>query len=762
RFRDLPQEQELSIPPRGTLTAWVLYADLLQSGHVPHMVLELTHDGRREQIDVNDAHRTMLKLTHERIGPRGILGLLTIAGDLDTVNVGSMVEELDRLSNQGSTRAVVSFAESAAPLPNALGEWLEQTACQRDPSGAQARFPAITPTISDLHLAALPIQNAHTVESPDGRPHLHRAAAAAVETSLEPVFRNLPAIEVVEQIEHGHPLARVAALATGGHQLSHEHLPLILPLAETDDLILTRGALIALGEIGHPEATEAIVRHARSESAAVATLAVECLAASRFAAAHDALERLLAEPLHVPLIDLGRILARFPRAPWMDTLCDMASGVRQEEGASVEQRTEVRRDALIALGRIGHPELVPVLGAALAAEDQPIQTAAFALLAGRTDPDSERLAVEYALELTRSTFPSHQILALFQRVRDPRAVPLLIGHLESTEADNTLLIKTLAQIGPANIDQTLVERYGTLRPREQAAVLSSLTELGSSLVLPLAKQGVGSDQNVIFHAAVTALQEIGSPEAIEVLADVLLATSHSAQINSLVRALEGIGTLPALNALRRARFAGDSRKAEAIHRRLLDILQRSPAFPQYVNANEAVQQEKWAEAAQVYGKVLEIDPELSDAYSGRGHCRLHLDEFEPASGDFQQALRSNPYDSLAVTGLAIARVRQGDAELGIRMVEEAAARFPNDWVYAYNAACVYSRAIEAALMEPPSNDRDARITQLQDNAMNQLRLAVERGCDEFDYMKIDPDLAPLRELDEFQKLQPVPPKVPPP
>src|SRR5690606_7706930 len=125
----------------------------------------------------------------------------------------------------------------------------------------------------------------------------------------------------------------------------------------------------------------------------------------------------------------------------------------------------------------------------------------------RTDEDSERLAIDYALELTKTQFPNQQILSLFGRVRDARAVPLLVKHLDSSASDRSQLIKTLAQIGPDSIAQTLTDRYDALNPREKATVLSCLTDLGSPKALTLAQAAIDSEDNVLFNPSVRALQQ---------------------------------------------------------------------------------------------------------------------------------------------------------------------------------------------------------------------------------------------------------------
>src|SRR5690606_25934001 len=95
-----------------------------------------------------------------------------------------------------------------------------------------------------------------------------------------------------------------------------------------------------------------LVELATSGAEPVRSAAVESLAASRFGAAHEALRTLLdasaAGPPVVPPAALVPVLARYPRPLWGDALYRMA----------MQGDPSVRAEALEAIAKLGHPELI--------------------------------------------------------------------------------------------------------------------------------------------------------------------------------------------------------------------------------------------------------------------------------------------------------------------------------------------------------------------------------------------------------------------
>ncbi|MCA9075748.1 MAG: HEAT repeat domain-containing protein [Planctomycetaceae bacterium] len=752
-FSNLTFHESLTLQPGETSPTWMLFTNLPMLSTVPHMELVVRAGKDSERIDVNQHHASRLGLTRERIGPREALGVLRIAGTLDTINIGTLAKASDEMAGQGVSRLILSFTDTAAPLNNQLGGWAQQIAEDNGTARQYSQLPAIAPAIQEIHVAGLPGHSASSSTQQQGRPFVHETEATAIEWALEPVFRNLSEAQFAEQVRTGDRLIRAAALATGGRRLSVEQLPLVMELTESEDRLTQRAAFLALREFGDERAINLLTERARRNDAPVATLAFECLASSRFEAAHRSLVEILKENLAVSPVDVSRILSSYPRDAWMDVLTAHATGDAFDGSLSTEEVANVRQDALLALGRIGHPGLVDLLAEALQSDASTVRDTAFGLLLAQQDPLADQVALEFALRQLESEFPSAQVLTLLARVPDARAVPLLIKHFEAGERNRNQLIKALARIGGAGIDETLAAQYASLETREQAALLNELTQLQSPHAVHLAGEALKSEETVLFNSALTVLQAQGNPEAVAVLGDILVDATSSRIIRALTRALVEIGTHESVFALRKAlTSANDDDKQREVLGGLQRIELRSPGIHAHNLAKQHAANEDWEKAIEDYDIAISIDPELSSAYSGRGHSRLQLEQLDAAGDDYRAALERNPFDGLSITGLSIVLVRQGKTDEGLELIQDKEGRFKDDMLFAYNSACVYGRALEMAMEEEPSPAQETRIRELQSEGIRQLKHSVELGFRDLTFLKRDPDLDSLKGLPEFQNL----------
>lgn len=739
RFRELEQTRSISLSAGSSSSAWVVFTGLPKTPDVPRLVLQLVVDSVRHRVDVTEHYLVALKLRLERIGPHEALGLLTIDGLLNTISVGSLVDTINQLGAAGITRVVVVFGQDAVPLDEPLGSWLRQTAENIQTSRTYAMFPAVLSTIREFHVANLPGDVSDT-----GGQHIHSSAARAVEDALESAYRGLTSGEIAHQIEQGHPLAQASALVSGGAQLPADYLPLLIEKSESSQTLLRRGALIALSGFGDPQAVSLLERHARSSDAATARLAVECLASSRFPQAHRSLEQLLRSDLAVSDVDLVQILSRYPRRKWADYLFDMAHSTH------VSFSSTTHREVVAALGRIGHPRLAEVLAHALKSSDTNVRQTAFQLLLARDDDASEQLALDYALRQLELAPPTPPMLQLFDRLRDPRVPPLLLKYLDEPKGDRSAIINTLARIGPSTIDEQLARRFDNLKPHEQATVLTNLTQLRSSRLPQLAERGLSSEHDAVFNTAVRSLGLTADETAIELLSDRLGAETEIGRVSTLAKALEDIGLPAATRALEAAKNSSESDKRSAIAKRLQALQLKSPGGQHLRRAEHYVQQEDHEKAVLHYTAAIKRDPELAQAYSGRGHSLLKLEDYQQAEDDFRQGCELDPDDGLAVAGLGITLAISGEIEEAVATIERASDRFPKDLLFAYNAACVYGRALEK--LDDGSAGNRRRKREYEEAALLLLEKSVELGFDDREWMRQDPDLASLRDLVRFQTL----------
>jgi HEAT repeat protein len=739
RFRDLEQTEILSVAAGSTGSAWVVFTGLPEPARVPKLELQFEIRGASHSLDVTGLSAEQLGLEVERIGPRQVLGLLKVNGTLDSINVGLLVETVNQFSADGVTRIVVGFGDDAAEPDEPLGSWLRQTAEGVQTSRTYAMFPAVLSTAREFHVGGMP-----GTASPAGQ-HLHSTIADAVREALASAFRGLTPSEIAREVEEGHPLVQAAALAGGGGMLSSEFLPLILDRARSEDKNLRRAAFVALGHFGDKEAIEFLIQQAQSDDASVAGLALECLAASRFPQATEALETLLTGALSVPPAQIVQILSKYPRRQWADHLYQMVEGPESEIDAKTHQ------EIVLALGRIGHPQLTQLLASALRNSDAGVRQAAFGLLLNRQDPESSQLALEHAMEHLSHSPPTMQMLQLFDRVRDPRVPPLLMRFLKDEIPDRAAVINTLARIGPADIDEQLAAVFDELRPNEQAVVLSNLTLLRSPRLMNLAGESLAAEHESVFSSAVRALGLLADEAAIERLAARLAQEKDIDRVESLSKALEEIGLPAAVSALEAAKNTGDSDKRTVIVRRLRSLQLKSPGGQHLRRAERYVQENDHKKAVEHYSAAIERDGELAPAYSGRGHCHLKLEDYEKAEADFRRGRELDPDDGLAVAGLGIALALSGKTEEAIQTVEEARDRFEKDLLFSYNAACVYGRILEQ-MGESATPGQQEQIRRYQTAALADLQRSIEMGFDDLAWMKSDPDLAPLRGLKEFEEL----------
>jgi HEAT repeat protein len=742
QIRSLALPTQLSLAPGAMASTWVFFPDLPAGNHVPKLTIKLKIGEHAPEIDVTATQRDLLAMTTERLGPSRCLALLTLAGTLNTINAGSFVEELDKLSADKASRIVVRWVENSAMPDPQIVNWLQNSA---NAVGRQAlgemQFPAVPATIRELHLANLPSSNGSSFGST--APRIHKTDADAVLAALAPVYEMLSRDQVLEAVQTGQRLERAAALAGGGGRLDTEHLPLLLKLADDNEPVLQQAALTALSHFGEAPAVDKLLAHVRKNVEPLASTAIAALAGSRFAAAHDALLAILKNEPPESQKKIVKVLARYPRPVWSEIIFQFVK----------DSRSGLNLEAMQALVQVGHPQLLSVLEEALKGSDVNLRNAAFSLLANRGDRQSEELALNYTLEQLKLSPPSPEMLNLLNRVKDKGAVPLLLAKFNNTQ-NKSGLIQTLALIGDDATAATLVEKYPTLQSHEKGELLKALQKLNSPKYRELAKQALVTPDASLVNAAVQGLQEEGGPEVVKLLAEALEAGGNSTTWSYVCNALATLATPQARAALIKARDSGNQEKRSLAGNALTMLRQRSPGY-QYVNAGMAFsRQQKFKEALEQFDMAIKLDPELLEAYAERGNIHLQQDKPAEAAKDFAKAHALDPLNAQALTGICVTLVMAGKYVEGIKKINDARAAIPNDNLFHYNAACVFGRAVEYLRKDTQKNvpDREKLIVQYIDSALADLRKAVELGFQDFDWMKKDPDLASLHDNDDFTKL----------
>jgi HEAT repeat protein len=521
--------------------------------------------------------------------------------------------------------------------------------------------------------------------------------------------------------------------------------------ADDSDPIIQQAALLALSNFGEPAAVDKLVSYARNNVAPLSACAIAGLAGSRYESAHQALLALLESESPEAKKHIIKIMAAYPRNIWRDAIYEFVQDTRS--GLNVE--------ALNALVQVDHPKLLSVLALALKGEDANLKMQAFNILAGRTDRESEELAVEFTLEHLKTQPATPVMLELLGRAKDARALPLLMARFDDTP-NKPELIQKLALIGDDQTGKFLVDRYPQLQNVEKGEILKLLVRFDPPRFRQLAGQALQSGDGGLVGIAVQGLQEDSSAEAITIMTDALETSKNSFTWSYLSNALAAVATPAARSALLKARDAGNPEKRNFAINALQLIRARSPGYPYFMQAQQFANSLKWEEAIEYYDTAIGLDPNLSDAFAARGHARLSQEKYAEAGKDFSTAYEQDPYNSLALTGMCLVMVlADGKPVEAVKKLEEDRARFQNNAMFNYNAACVYGRAYEHLEKDETAADRPKRLQEYKQAAFADLKKSIEIGFQDFELMKKDPDLKPFQELPEFQDLIKTAPQDPP-
>ncbi len=122
------------------------------------------------------------------------------------------------------------------------------------------------------------------------------------------------------------------------------------------------------------------------------------------------------------------------------------------------------------------------------------------------------------------------------------------------------------------------------------------------------------------------------------------------------------------------------------------------------------------EAVGAYTRGLKEAAADAPLHVKRGWVLVRLQEYARARADFVGALRTEPTNAEAHTGLGYVRACQGDAADALEQASQALLHGAGDYLVLHNVACIYGRL---------SRDDAARATAYQDTALAFLRRAVE-------------------------------------
>ncbi|ADG69167.1 TPR repeat-containing protein [Planctopirus limnophila DSM 3776] len=735
---------ELSIAPGTASNVWLVFAKLETDNNVPPSVITMKSSAGPVVIDVNRQMRSALKLRIELVGPRAVLGLMTISGILNTVNAQDLCRGYEELSLKKVERAVTCWDLSVKQVNSQLLSWLMTTAQQPPGNRPQINYlPEVPAAIQELQLASIPNQRDQSKRGNSSKV-VHPTAADAISAALADAYRLLPADEILREIESGHPLAKPAALLHGAARLPSSEVPRVIALTRSEDQPLAKSAVLALGEFSEQPAIDELKAIITSGKLELVPDAAEALATSRYRQHQDVLLQLLKDVQPERRDPILTVLSATPKAAWANVL---ANYTHQPQGG-------IRTEVLSALVVLGHPAAQGLLEEAIRSDNATTRKFAFDVLSRRSDRKSRELAMDYALaSLDRGEFDP--LLEQFLRqVRDPRVLPKLMARLDNSStnstADRSGAIRLIGAIADASAGKELADRFDSFKPQERNQLMLALRELKAPEFLPLAIRCIESGDFSQASSALQGLMQESPPDLLAILEKAVRKQDSNNMQQQLMQMIGQVGTPAARELLLKLRDeAKDDTRRDYANAALLNLRQRSPGYQFIYQAQHYLQQKQKKSALECFEIALEVDEYLPEAWAGRGNLRLQEGKIPEARGDFEKSVALDPTNALAVTGYAICLVTTGETDKGISTLEKIRTKHQQDDQYLYNAACVYSRAMEHTMKTMAGEEVINRYKGL---ALKDLKASIERGFDDFDWVKKDPDLKPLENDPEFKAL----------
>lgn len=810
-FSELKPSEKIEIPAKQVASSWVVFRGLVAGNDVPNLTLRGKIGEQPFSLDASLQHRALLRWRREQIGPRGVIALCTIHGEVNTINMGTAIDDLITLATQNITRVVISFDEKAPEIDPHLAQWFQQITLFRRSSISE--FPLIPAMIQEIHVANFSKAPSRKYSGSNETARIHKKTSDAIIAISQDAYEAIPVSELIKEIRSGNPLTQPAALIHGSPRLPDDFLPEVITLAQQDDRKLLRtAALISLGEFNNPRAVTALVESAHSEDESISQTALVSLGASRFPAQHEALMGLLKSPSDLQQRVVG-VLTQFPRKRWADTLYQYV------QTGPVSLRVE----SLKALNVVGHPELQKLLILLLQSNEETLLKASMEILILQEDRDSKKAVIDHALQRLENGFVDSQTLQMITRYKIHQAIPGLLALLKTENQYRSHIITTLSTIGNEQVLDTFIEIYPDLtQTQERISILQALRQIDPNRFLKFAPTALKSEETQIVSSVSNLLRDTATEEAVGILIEAIeQCENKDARLPYLISALGGISSPGSREYLVELRDSLSESNAQAARSALNNIYDRSPvqslskqanatagsgnyalAIKQYtlaiegdsyypkaykgradmykfLNENEKALADysqllkldpqwpkaqgrmgqvltamaRFEEAVESLGLAIEQEPEFDIWYSSRGHAYSMIENFEKAEADYRKALELDPKNLAAISGIALSLAINGKIDEAIKQIQLAHAEHGDDAVFAYNVACTYSRAAEFLQKKASDDPQDKkRIDQLIEKALDELDRAISLGYQDKKWTIADPDLIMLKEHQRFEKL----------
>ncbi len=637
-LKEMHPPSSIQVLPGEPWSAWLLFSGFDNGPFIPEMTLAFACEGEERKIDVNLYHQGLLGLRTRQIGPNGCLDVLTITGELDTINVGALVGYFSPRNGRHISRAVITWAESAPQPDSFMRSWLSYAARTNPYRNTQySQMPDLPTTLKELHFANLP----EGTSIPSARSH--KTVDLAIRAALAQVYRSSPEAVVLKSIRDGGEWERLAALEHGATRLSNRAYPIIEKLTHAEQPEVQRLAIAALGQFRHPEALETLRQYAIGSDPQRAEAALKGLVTSRFPEAYQVAQDVLESGPALKEKQVLSILSTHPRGQWTDTILRFCGS----------GKADVRNEAIKAIATLGHPNLTDILADALDDPNENVQKTAFAELAKLRDPRAERLSVEFALQQLEKSLPARgdTVYAVLSRTREQRAVPLLIEYLKKKSSSHTNTIMLLAEVGDQSVGDLLAERFDHFSAADKVQVLNTMERLGSDRMQELALRGLKSDNDSLVSRSVNYLQQHPNEETVKALIAMIDATPSDklTRLNTLINGLGYSGGLTArkkLVLLRKSKNEDMRRRADQA---LRTHANRSPASGFIRTADSALKMGRKDQALEYLDMAEKVDSQHLQLYTTRAKILYLFDrKYDQAIEQLNKVLALDPEDLTAL------------------------------------------------------------------------------------------------------------------
>ncbi|MCA8996254.1 MAG: tetratricopeptide repeat protein [Planctomycetaceae bacterium] len=712
----------ISVPAKQATSCWCVFAGVAPLPISPPLRLSVAIDDlTKVELDIRREQELRLGLSAQRLGPQHTLALLTIQGHLNTLNANVVAQRLEQEFAANTRRVLIAWGEHASPCDEILISWLLSAATGQRDDPLYLSMPVLAP-IPLVRLAALPEANREAELWDESNGHIDRFVEDAAVAMLSDIFNNMDQKRLVTELLNGHPLSQQAALRIAGKHCGVNALPTLIRFARHTQASIRHAAYAAIAQQADSRGIEFLKDVVLTGKPGDREAAISAMIAGNQIYISEILHFLEMDEPPVPLEKLIPRMRVHYRPEWKPIL----------ETAVSSDRGVDRLAALEALEVLRHPRLEEICLARLEDPQEDVSRKAFEILIQWHTRSRRPEVLSYALKQLEQKNFDETILRFIESQKNPRAAPLILALILSKSSSILRLIDVLAEIGSDDDVRRLIANDMEFDGEVQAAIIRLAGLLSVNEQIAIAREAAESKHFAVRFAAMELLLPVPEEFSLPIYKK-LLEQANDDELELVSDTIGEMGTPKAIHLLRDFRHAHRKDKDapwlfSVIDRSIRIGMTSSPGWDSVESGRYHWRIEEWEEAVKNLSLAIELDPELSVAYSWRANCLMKLQKFEQAQDDFAKAWELDPYDGQAATGLGITMAIAGDWKKAIEMTETAAEKFPEDYIYAYNTACVYGRALES--LNKASGDHQEDITEISQKGLRKLQESVELGFDD--------------------------------